>query len=124
LFYKATDYVNLKSAIERKIVLDTRTRKNMTRIYKGQSSLRIEMKTFTDLTEATTVTIRYRKPDKSRGSFAAGIIDRAQGVIVHECANGEIDQAGWWRFWAAVTFSDGRSAPGSAVKVYVWREGR
>jgi hypothetical protein len=38
-------------------------------------------------------------------------------------AYGEIDMAGWWVFWAFITFADGRTAAGEAAKVYVWKEG-
>jgi len=36
---------------------------------------------------------------------------------------GEIDEAGWWSFWAFLVFDDGRSAAGEVSKVFVWREG-
>ena len=48
----------------------------------------------------------------------------AKGIIFHECLDGEIDKAGWWSFWASVTFADGRVAPGEVVKVFVWDEGK
>jgi hypothetical protein len=68
--------------------------------------------------------IKYRKPDGSAGEFAAGVGDTEKGVIFHECIEGEIDMAGWWVFWAFITFGDGRTAAGEAAKVFVWEEGR
>ncbi|HUX20843.1 MAG TPA: hypothetical protein VMW69_06360 [Spirochaetia bacterium] len=47
----------------------------------------------------------------------------AQGHISQEFVEGELDAAGWWQFWAFVTFADGRVAAGEAAKVHVWREG-
>jgi hypothetical protein len=44
-------------------------------------------------------------------------------MISHECIEGEIDVAGWWVFWAFVTFSDGRTAIGEAARVHVWKQG-
>jgi hypothetical protein len=96
----------------------------MARIYAGQSALRITVKTFTDLGDIASAVIRCRKPDGSAGEFAAGVGDAAKGVVFHECIEGEIDMAGWWTFWAFVTFTDGRTAAGEAAKVFVWKEGR
>jgi hypothetical protein len=96
----------------------------MNRVYAGQSALRITVRMFTDLEGVLGAAIRYRKPDGSTGEFAAGVGDTAKGVNFHECIEGEIDQAGWWSFWAFITFGDGRTAAGEATKVFVWEEGR
>ncbi|GHV82581.1 hypothetical protein AGMMS49991_11390 [Spirochaetia bacterium] len=95
----------------------------MKRIYKGQSALRITVKTFTDLEGIDGAVIKYQKPDGSLGEFTAAVGDMAKGVIFHECAAGELDKAGWWSFWAFITFGDGRTAAGEAVKVFLWNEG-
>jgi hypothetical protein len=95
----------------------------MNRIYKGQSALRITVKTFTDLEGIISAIIKYRKPDGSTGEFPTGIADSAKGVIFHECIEEEIDTAGWWSFWAYITFGDGRTAAGETAKVFVWDEG-
>jgi hypothetical protein len=95
----------------------------MSRVYKGQSALRITVKTFGDLEGIVSAVIKYRKPDGSAGEFGAGVGDEAKGVIFHECIEGEIDMAGWWSFWAFITFADGRTAAGEMAKVYVWKEG-
>jgi hypothetical protein len=95
----------------------------MNRIFKGQSALRIILKTFTDLEGIISAVIKYRKPDGVSGSFGAGVLDRAKGTIFHECIEGDIDQAGWWVMWAFITFADGRTAAGEGAKVFVWDEG-
>ena len=95
----------------------------MNRVYKGQSALRITLKTFTDLEGIISAVIKYRKPDGSVGELAAGVSDMAKGLIFHECIEGEIDRAGWWVFWAFITFADGRTAAGEAAKVFIWHEG-
>jgi hypothetical protein len=95
----------------------------MRRVYKGQSALRITVKTFTDLEGIESAVIKYRKPDGSTGEFAAGVGDAAKGVIFHECIEGEIDKSGWWSFWAFITFSDGRCAAGEAARLFVFIEG-
>jgi hypothetical protein len=95
----------------------------MGRIFKGQSALRIVCKTFTDLEGIISAIIKYRKPDGSTGEFGAGVGDATRGVIFHECIEGELDMAGWWVFWACITFADGRTAPGEAAKVFIWDSG-
>jgi hypothetical protein len=93
------------------------------RIFKGQSALRITLKTYTDLEDVQSAVIKYSKPNGKTGEFAAAVGDTAKGVIFHECIEGEIDISGWWSFWAFITFSDGRTAAGQAAKVYIWNEG-
>ena len=95
----------------------------MGKIFSGQTALRIKLKTFCDLSDILSVAIRYQKPDGKRGEFSAGVSNQDEGVILHECIEGEIDASGWWYFWAFITFSDGRTAAGETSKVYVWREG-
>jgi hypothetical protein len=96
----------------------------MGKIYRGQSSLRITAKTFTDLSDVSNCLIKYRKPDGSTGSFAAVVSAAEAGVVFHECLSGELDVSGWWSFWAFIEFGDGRSACGEAVKVFIWDEGK
>ena len=95
----------------------------MGRIFKGQSALRITLKTFVDLEGVENTVIKYRKPNGKTGEFAAAVGDTAQGVIFHECIEGDIDVSGWWAFWAFVIFTDGRKAAGQTAKVFVWKEG-
>ena len=97
----------------------------MGRIFAGQTSLRLVCETGTDLTEAAVVRIRCRKPDGTGIEFEAAVSDAEGGVIFYElfAGGGEIDQAGWWTFWAWAEFSDGRSAAGEAARGFVWGEG-
>ena len=95
----------------------------MGKIFRGQSALRITVKTFTDLEAAASTAIKYRKPNGKTGEFIAAIGDMASGVIFHEIIEGELNVSGWWAFWAFVTFVDGRTAAGETVKVYIWQEG-
>jgi hypothetical protein len=95
----------------------------MGRVFAGQSALGLVLRTFTDLEGIIQAAIKYRKPGGIMGEFAAGVSDMGKGVIFHECIEGEIDKAGWWVFWAFITFADGRTAAGEPAKVFVWQEG-
>jgi hypothetical protein len=96
----------------------------MAKVFKGQSALRITLKTFTDLEGCISALIKYRKPDGKTREFSAAVGDTAKGIIFHECIEGEIDCYGWWAFWAFVTFADNRTAAGETAKVYIWQEGK
>jgi hypothetical protein len=95
----------------------------MQRIYKDQTSLRITVRTYTALTAAVILSVKFVKPDGTQGSLPASVGDALTGVMFHECIEGDIDQAGWWRFWALAEFEDGRTAAGNTARVFVWEEG-
>ncbi len=94
------------------------------KIFKGQSALRITLKTFCDLDGIENAAIKFRKPNGKTGELAAAVGEAETGIIFHEVIEGEIDVSGWWAFWAFITFADGRTAAGEASKVYIWNEGR
>lgn len=94
----------------------------MSKIYKNQSSLQIELTTGVDVTLATCV-IKYIKPSGTTGSWTATIVTAATGVIKYDLTGTELDQAGTWKIWAFVTFSDTRTAPGEPVIMNVYNEG-
>ena len=94
------------------------------KIFKCQSALRITLNTYCDLEGIEKAAIKYRKPDGKTGEFTAAVGDIANGVIFHECIEGEINASGWWTFWAFIIFADGRTAAGETAKVYVWNEGK
>jgi len=96
----------------------------MGKIFKGQTALRITLKTFCDLEGIENAVIRYRKPNSKTGEFSAAVGDTVKGVIFHEVIEGEIDMSGWWAFWAFITFADGRTAAGETARVYIWNEGK
>jgi len=95
----------------------------MGRIFKGQSALRLTLRTFTDLEDILSAVIKFMKPNGITGEFAAAVGDVAKGVIFHECIEGDLDLSGWWSFWAFITFGDGRTAAGETAKVFIWNEG-
>ena len=96
----------------------------MGKIFIGQSALRITLKTFTDLEGIDKAVIKYRKPNGKTGELTAAVTDTENGIISHECIEGDIDVTGWWAFWAFIIFADGRTAAGEAAKVFIWHEGK
>ena len=94
----------------------------MGKIFKNQSSLKIELTTSVGLGGASAK-IKYRKPSGTEGEWSATITDSTDGVIEYDLVNGEIDEAGIWQFWASVVFSDRRTAPGEVASVRVYEEG-
>jgi hypothetical protein len=96
----------------------------MSTIFAGQTALRIQLTTGQDITDAEATKIKYEKPDGTTGEWSASVSDETTGVIYKDMAStDDLNAAGWWKFWAFVTFSDGRSAAGEAVRVKVEEAG-
>lgn len=93
-------------------------------VYQHQSALRFRVTIDADISEATSVAIRFRKPSGSTGEWAASVEDPINGVIYYDVISSDIlDEVGVWRIWPYITFSDGRSAPGTPLRVAVLPEG-
>jgi len=96
----------------------------LSKVYKYQSALRIELTAGVDITGATIKRIKYKKPSGVEGYWDASVSDASTGVIYYDVAlQTEIDESGEWIFWAYITFADGRSAPGEVVKHNFFVEG-
>jgi len=93
----------------------------MSRVYKFQTYLRIELTTGVAISNPEDVLIFYKKPSGTIGSVAAQIGDPTTGVIYYDVepdSSGNedfLDEVGEWKFWAWVQFSDGRTARGETV---------
>ena len=98
----------------------------MSKIFVGQSSLRIQVTTSVNIAAATELLIKYIKPDDdaTEGSWVATEGTAATGIFYYDLVDeDDLDVAGVWTFWGYVTFSDGRGAPGEIFKVRVYEEG-
>lgn len=89
----------------------------MNTIYSGQSSLRIDLDTGVDLSTASSVLIKYRKPDGITGSWTATASTTKARYDVTSTST--FDVAGIWTVWAFVTFQDGRVAAGTPAQFIV-----
>jgi len=95
----------------------------MGRIYKNQTALKIVATVGQNITGATIKQIKYKKPDGTIGAFTAVSSNDSRGVLEYTVSSADdIDQAGMWKLWGYVTFSDGKSAPGEAYQVRVYEE--
>lgn len=92
-------------------------------IYQNQSSLTLKVLTYTELSGADSCILKYRKPSGEEGSLPLTIEDELEGVLRYNVQNGDIDESGWWCFWAYITFIDGRSSPGDPFEVFIGEEG-
>jgi len=69
---------------------------------------KIEMTLGVDLSYASHVEIKYKKPNGVYGSFDATISDTSTGTIYYQVQDEtELDETGKWSFWAYVVFNDG-----------------
>ena len=95
----------------------------MAKIYKDQTSLRIQATVGVDITGGTAV-IRAQAPGTTYVEWAGTTSSSTGGVFYYDLtAANEIDTAGEWSMWGFVTFADGRTAPGLAELVDVSTEG-
>lgn len=93
-------------------------------IFKGQTALDITVTVGVDITGATC-SVKYQKPDGTKGSLPAIISNAESGIIIATPGNSDVlDQAGKWTFWGYVIFSDGRGAAGIPEELMIYEEGR
>jgi hypothetical protein len=94
--------------------------------YLNQSNARLELETKDGLTDVASAKIKYIKPDKTEGEWQAGIT----GTIVFYDftknieGGSELDQLGEWIVWPFLIYNDGRTLPGDADILIVFKEGR
>lgn len=82
----------------------------MSKIYKDQP-YRLQLQTATDLTSATVVQIKYRKPGGTEGTFSGTVASATQ--IYHDLTGTENDEAGVWKFMSDAQYlSGGEYYPG------------
>ncbi|MDC7225218.1 MAG: hypothetical protein PQJ61_00475 [Spirochaetales bacterium] len=92
-------------------------------LFKNHSSLSFPVLTYTELSGADVCLLKYRKPSGIEGSFPLTVEDELQGILRYNVQNGDLDESGWWCFWAHITFIDGRYSPGDPVEVFIGEEG-
>ena len=92
-------------------------------IYIGQEALEFRLDTKIDITSASSYKLGYKKPDGTKGEIDAEL--SSGNIMKYTFPDGStlLDQAGTWLFWAIITFSDGRRAPGDAYPIIVKTEG-
>ena len=94
------------------------------RIFKNQTALTLKLDTKIDLTTATDVWMKYKKPSGTTGQWDATIDSPAtSGIISHIVAAGELNESCEWTRWAYVEISGSKYAPGDAVTFEVYEEG-
>lgn len=68
--------------------------------FKTQSLLSIVLETkYADLASAAVTKILYEKPKGQKGEWTAGV---AGTTLIYDLQNGDIDQAGQWKFQAYI----------------------
>jgi len=75
-----------------------------TGIHVGDVGTVIELDTGADISTATTVGIKYKKPDNSTGEWTGSVstIDGVQSGVSYTLQSGDIDQCGLWIMHAHV----------------------
>jgi hypothetical protein len=81
----------------------------MTYFYKGDIGVQIDVQTNTDLTTATTKTLKIRKPSGTTADWTATVIGSASlGNLRYTTVSGDFDEVGEYRMQAYVELSSGQ----------------
>lgn len=118
---EANNVVTLFTPVVLEITLNE---KNMKRIYKGKSKLRVLFDCGCDLSGYASVNLCGRKPDDTVVSFPAIVKDAEKGIIFYDVqSENDFDQSGWWTFWPEFVFDDDRTSCGKAIRRFVYEVG-
>ena len=119
---EANYVVNLFTPVVLEVTLDG---KNMNRIYKGKTKLRVMLDCECDLSGYTSVSIKARKPDGITDViFPAVVKDAEKGIIFYDVqSENDFDVIGWWTLWPLFVFYYDRTNCGRAQRAFVYEEG-
>ncbi len=118
---EANNVVTLFTPVVLEITLNE---KNMKRIYKGKTKLRVLFDCGCDLSGYASVNLCGRKPDDTVVSFPAIVKDAEKGIIFYDVqSENDFDQSGWWSFWPEFVFDDDRTSCGKAIRRFVYEVG-
>ena len=118
---EANNVVTLFTPVVLEITLNE---KNMKRIYKGKTKLRVLFDCGCDLSGYASVNLCGRKPDDTVVSFPAIVKDAEKGIIFYDVqSENDFDQSGWWTFWPEFVFDDDRTSCGIAIRRFVYEVG-
>jgi hypothetical protein len=96
----------------------------MSKIYVGQTKLKLTLEVGVDITGHSTNQIRFERPDGTRGHFVAVVDQVNPGIISYTVQNqSDLNQAGRWIFWAQITYADTKVSIGRPALININREG-
>ena len=90
--------------------------------YVGQT-LQIDVLLNTDITGAGTVSIKYRKPAGTTGTWTATVVDAESGWIRYILTAALNDAAGVWTLWGYIIAADASVLIGSPLEIEMRTEG-
>ena len=95
-------------------------------IFQHQTKLRIILNLNADISDYAKIYIKYFKPSSEpddENYWDAKVQDAKLGIIYYDIQGKELDEFGYWKFWALIEFKDGKIAPSEVKQVYVYKEG-
>ena len=96
---------------------------NDDKVYVGQEAWELRLDTEIDISGASALKIKYKKPSGTIASFTATAYDGTTVRYAFKADSDELDESGNWTFWAWVTMADGRDIPGKPITIYIKAEG-
>lgn len=95
----------------------------MSVFFEGQNAVKFRLYGLGNLTDASEIYIKYKKPDGTLGQWSATVEDITSGIIFYNMTDTEFLTAGLWTYWSYVIFSDGRVGIGNIFKITIRKEG-
>lgn len=93
----------------------------MSKIYVGQTALRMNFSLSADITGYTTTVISVMKPEGTTATWTATVATASTGSIYYDVATTTIlDAAGKWRMQPVITFSDGTIGRAETAEIIVY----
>lgn len=93
----------------------------MSKIYVGQTALRMNFSLSADITGYTTTVISVKKPSGTTTTWTATVATASTGSMYYDIATTTIlDAAGKWRMQPIVTFSDDTVGKAETAEIVVY----
>ncbi len=94
----------------------------MAKYYKGQT-IQFDITLDVDITAAGTVSLKYKKPSGTTGTWTASVVDAEDGWIRYVLAAASNDESGDWTIWGYVVQADATVLIGTPLTVRMLEEG-
>ena len=96
----------------------------MSKIYVGQTALRMNFSCSSDITGYTTTVVNVWKPNASTAVWTATVSDASTGAIYYDIpTTTTLDVSGQWKLQPQITFSDDTVGYGETAVQMIYSEG-
>lgn len=95
----------------------------MAQIFINQTALTFRLTIGENISDASRVLMRYRKPNGIEGYWTAVIEDAETGIVSYNAVKG-LDDTGFWTIWTYIYYNDGTVTTSMPIQFGVYLEGK